>query len=216
MLRGGRNLCAGHGLNRGTIAQRPDLAFVILQLQAGIDEQLAPFFAAIQFLQHGGRADGTVEINVLQGISMPDCRIALSEVAALSLSLRMISTPRFRRSSRKNRQRLRHFRQNTVASLDYHAAMRFVAQAKVIPFDGMHEIVQLGHYLNAGEAASADNECQELAAQFRVLLDIGFLENVNQVIAQHHGIGKRPKRHRVFDHAGHAVKFVTLPSAMTR
>jgi len=29
---------------------------------------------------------------------------------------------------------------------------------------------------------------------------------VNQVIAQDHGIGKRPKRHCVFHHAGHAVK----------
>jgi hypothetical protein len=84
--------------------------------------------------------------------------------------------------------------------------MRFVAQAKVILFDGAHEIVQLGHDFNAREAAPFDDECQQLAAQSRVLLDIGFLEDVDQVIAQHHGIRKRPKRHRVFYHPGHAVK----------
>jgi hypothetical protein len=37
MLGRGRNLCAGDGLDVGTVTQRPDLAFVILQLQAGID-----------------------------------------------------------------------------------------------------------------------------------------------------------------------------------
>src|SRR6266851_223867 len=70
----------------------------------------------------------------------------------------------------------------------------------------MHEIIQLGHYFDAREAASSNDECQEPAAQFRVLLDIRFLENLDQVIAQHHGICKRPKRHCVFYHAGHAVK----------
>jgi hypothetical protein len=45
----------------------------------------------------GGNADGTAEMSVLQGISVPDCRIAFSEVAAFSLSLRMISTPRLRK-----------------------------------------------------------------------------------------------------------------------
>src|ERR1700730_805603 len=84
--------------------------------------------------------------------------------------------------------------------------MRFVAQPKVILFDGTHEIVQLGHDFNAREAAPSDNECQQLAAQFRVLFNIGFFEDVDQVIAQHHGIRKRPKRHRIFYHAGHAVK----------
>jgi hypothetical protein len=44
-----------------------------------------------------GSADGTVEMRVLQGISVPDCKIALSDVAAFSLSLRLISTPRFRK-----------------------------------------------------------------------------------------------------------------------
>jgi hypothetical protein len=49
-------------------------------------------------------------------------------------------------------------------------------------------------------------QCEELAAQFWVLLDIRFIENVNQVIAQYHGVRKRPKRPCVFYHAGHAVK----------
>jgi hypothetical protein len=69
-----------------------------------------------------------------------------------------------------------------------------------------HEVIEFGHHFNAREAASPHNECKELATQFRVPFDIGFFENVNQVIAQDHGIGKRPKRHCVFHHAGHAVK----------
>ena len=84
--------------------------------------------------------------------------------------------------------------------------MRFAAQAKIAPLDRVHEIVQLGHYFNAREAASSNDECQELAAQVRVLLDIRFLEDVNQVIAQCHGIRERPKWHCIFYHAGHAVK----------
>ncbi len=49
----------------------------------------------------------------------------------------------------KHGQRLRHLRQNTIAGLNDHAAMRFVAQTKVIPLDGMHEVVHLGHHFNA-------------------------------------------------------------------
>ena len=49
MLGRRRNICAGDGLNGGTVTQRPDLAFVILQLQAGIDEQPAAFLGAIEF-----------------------------------------------------------------------------------------------------------------------------------------------------------------------
>ena len=41
MLSRGRNLCAGDGFDAGTVTQRPDVTFVILQLQAGIDEQFA-------------------------------------------------------------------------------------------------------------------------------------------------------------------------------
>jgi hypothetical protein len=68
------------------------------------------------------------------------------------------------------------------------------------------EIVQLGHDLDTGEAASSDDECQELVAQFRLLFDIRFLENMNHVVAQCHGIRERPKRHCVLDHARHAAK----------
>src|SRR5438132_5785429 len=82
MLGRGRNLCAGDGLAGPTVTQRPNVAFEILQLQAGIDEQLAVFLGTT-----GGSADGTVEMSVLQGISVPDCKIALSDVAAFSLSL---------------------------------------------------------------------------------------------------------------------------------
>ena len=46
-------------------------------------------------------------------------------------------------------ERLRHFGQDAIAGLNDHAAMRLAAQAKVIFFDGMHEIVQLGHIQKA-------------------------------------------------------------------
>jgi hypothetical protein len=52
MLGRGRNLSAGGGFDGGTVIQRPDLAFVILQLQAGINEQLATFLGAIEFLKY--------------------------------------------------------------------------------------------------------------------------------------------------------------------
>ena len=48
MLGRGRNLCAGDGPDGGAVTQRPDLAFVILQFEAGIDEQLAAFVGAIE------------------------------------------------------------------------------------------------------------------------------------------------------------------------
>ena len=56
-------------------------------------------------------------------------------------------------------------------------------KARVIPFDRLHEIVQLGHQLHTGEATASDNECQELPPQFRVVLDIGFFQNMDQVVA---------------------------------
>ena len=46
-----------------------------------LTKQLSTFLGAIQFLTTGGGADGTVEISVLQGISIPDPNMALSDVA---------------------------------------------------------------------------------------------------------------------------------------
>src|SRR5690242_4878320 len=43
MLGRGRNLCVGDGFDGGTVTQRPDLAYVILQFEPGIDEQPAAF-----------------------------------------------------------------------------------------------------------------------------------------------------------------------------
>src|ERR1700731_461300 len=48
----GRNLCVGDGPDGGAVTQRPDLAFVILQFEAGIDEQLAAFVGAVQILNY--------------------------------------------------------------------------------------------------------------------------------------------------------------------
>lgn len=47
-----RSLRTGDGLDAGAITQRPDLAFVVIQFQAGIDEQLVAFLAAIEFLNY--------------------------------------------------------------------------------------------------------------------------------------------------------------------
>src|SRR5258708_26077120 len=65
---------------------------------------------------------------------------------------------------RKSRQRLRHFRQNAVARLNNHAAMRLVAKAKVVLLDSMDTIVQLGHHFDTGQAAAADHKRQQLSA----------------------------------------------------
>src|SRR6201997_3141081 len=52
MLGRRRNLCVGDGLDGGTVTQRPDLAFVILQFEPGIDEQLTAFVGAIELLNY--------------------------------------------------------------------------------------------------------------------------------------------------------------------
>ena len=48
----GRNLCVGDGLDGGAVTQRSDLAFIVLQFEAGIDEQLAVFVGAIELLNY--------------------------------------------------------------------------------------------------------------------------------------------------------------------
>ena len=50
MLRRRRNSCARDRLYQSTVAQRPNLALVMPQLQTGIDEQLASLLAAIEFV----------------------------------------------------------------------------------------------------------------------------------------------------------------------
>src|SRR6516165_3828666 len=46
------NLCPGNSLDCGTVTQCPDLAFVILQLQVAIDEQLTSILRAVEILHH--------------------------------------------------------------------------------------------------------------------------------------------------------------------
>ena len=169
MLGRRRNLCAGDGLDRGTVTQRPDLAFVILQLQVGIDEQLAAFLGAIEFLNHRRKCrwhSGDQRLAGDLGAGLQDRSFRRGRLQPVIENDFDAAFPQ--NSLGENGQRLRHFRQNPIAGLNDHAAMRFVAQAKVIPLDRVHEIVQLGHHFNAREAASSDDECQELAAQFRV------------------------------------------------
>ena len=84
--------------------------------------------------------------------------------------------------------------------------MRFVAQVEVIPLDGVYKIIQLGHYFDPGKATTCDHKCQQLAEQFGVVLDVGFLENLEQVITQDYGVCESPKRHCVFDKARHAAQ----------
>ena len=76
--------------------------------------------------------------------------------------------------------------------------------ARVISFDGAHEIAEFRDNLDTGKSASSDHECQKLSSQIRV--DIRFLEDVDHVVAQRHGIRKCPKRQRVLYDARHAVE----------
>jgi hypothetical protein len=212
MLGRRRHRCTCHRLDGGAVTERPDLPFMILQLQTPIDEQFAALLRAIEVLnywrkcrRHSGDKRFAGDLGAgLQYRSFRRGRLEAIIENDLDPTLAQNSLG-------KNRQRLRHFRQNTIAGLNDHTAMRFISQAQVILFHRTHEVIQFGHHFNAREAASPDNECKELATQFRVPLDIGFLENVNQVIAQDHGIRKRPKRHCVFHHAGHAVKVGDTP-----
>src|SRR5260370_11456416 len=50
MLGGRRDRCTCDRLDRGAVTERPDLPFMILQLQARTDEQFAAFLPAIEFL----------------------------------------------------------------------------------------------------------------------------------------------------------------------
>src|SRR6516165_5452862 len=50
MLGGWRHRCTCHRLDRGAVTERPDLPFMILQLQSPVDEQFAALFRAIEVL----------------------------------------------------------------------------------------------------------------------------------------------------------------------
>jgi hypothetical protein len=163
-----RNRRAGHGPDRCAVAQGPDFAFVMLQLEAGIDQKLAAFFGASELLDHrrkhrrdrgdqglAGNLDARLQDRFFRGSRLQP--VIQNDFNAASLQ----------NSLGEDRQRLRHIRQNSTTSLNNHATQRFVAQMKIIPLDGVHRIVQLGHYFDAREAASSDDEGQELAAQFR-------------------------------------------------
>src|SRR5215831_14050522 len=160
MLGRRRNYCAGDGLDRSAVTQRPNLALVILQLQALIDQQFAAFLWAIETLNywrkrrwHGG--DQRLARDLDAGLQYrPFGRSRLQPVIENDFN-----TAPPQNSLRADSQRLRHFRQKPVTGLNDHAAMRFVTQAEVTPFNTVHEIVQLGHHLNTREAASPDNEC---------------------------------------------------------
>src|SRR5215467_13051269 len=165
MLGRRRNYCAGDGLDRSAVTQRPNLALVILQFQALIDQQFAAFLWAIEALKYWRK----------RRWNGGDQRLAMDLDARLQYrpfgrgSLQPVSENDFNTAPPQNflgedGQRLRHFRQKPVASLNDHAAMRFVTQAKVIPFNTVHEIVQRGHHLNTREDASPDNERKKLPA----------------------------------------------------
>jgi len=52
MLGGRRHRYTCHRLDRGTVTERPDLPFMILQLQTPIDEQFAALLPAIEVLNY--------------------------------------------------------------------------------------------------------------------------------------------------------------------
>ena len=68
------------------------------------------------------------------------------------------------------------------------------------------KVVQLGHYFDPGKAATSDHKCQQVAAQFWIVLDVGFLENMEHVITQDYRVCESSKRHCVFDEARHAAQ----------
>src|SRR5215467_3251872 len=97
MLGGRRHRCTCHRLDRGAVTERPDPPFMIFQLQTLIDEQFAALLRAIEVLNYWRKCRRHSGDKRLQEISAPDCSIALSDVAALRRSLRMISIPRWRK-----------------------------------------------------------------------------------------------------------------------
>jgi len=140
MLGRGRNLCAGDGRDGGTVTQRPDVAFVIFQLQAGIDEQLALFLGAIEILDYRRKCrwhSGDQRLARDLGAGLQDRSFRRGRLQPFIENNFDAAFPQ--NPLGKNGQRLRHLRQNAIAGLNDHAAMRFVAQTKVIPLDGMHE-----------------------------------------------------------------------------
>ena len=126
MLGRGRNLSVGDGLDGGAVTQRPDLAFVVLQFEAGIDEQLAASVGAIELLNyrrkcrwHSGNERLARDLDAgLQNRSFRRGRLQPVIENNFDAALPQDSLGKFGKC-------LRHFRQNTIAGLNDHAAVRF-------------------------------------------------------------------------------------------
>src|SRR5436305_274325 len=90
--------------------------------------------------------------------------------------------------------------------MDQHGANFLRAQPEVILPDAANEVVELGDDFDAGKSATTDDKGEQFAPKVGVFFDIRFLEHVNYMVAERHGIRQRTERHDVFEHARHPVE----------
>lgn len=85
--------------------------------------------------------------------------------------------------------------------MEEHDADLFRSDVPEAPRRRAHEIVQLGHRLHPREAAARDHESEQARPLLRIPLDVGLLEGVDGVVAQHEGVAQVFERQGVLAEA---------------
>ena len=76
-----------------------------------------------------------------------------------------------------------------------------LGQVPVAAGRGAHEVVDLGHRLDAREAAAGHDERQQRAAHLRIALDVGLLERVDEPVPYGERVAEVLERERVLGEA---------------
>ena len=85
---------------------------------------------------------------------------------------------------REAAQLLRHLGEDPVLGVDQHDADLARVDLRIVRRHAPHEVVQLRHHFDAGEAAAGDDERQQLSPQLLVVaLDRRLLERADHVVA---------------------------------
>jgi hypothetical protein len=183
MLRGGWNRFARNGLDRGTIPKRPDLAWIVRQLETGGHQHAAFFFRAIQLLEYRGtgganrRNDGLAR-NLDSGLQNG----LLGSGGHQTVVQNDFDAPLLQDLLREQSQWIGHFGKDTRARMNQHAAHRFIAQPHVVLLHAMNEVIQLRDHFDARESAAPHHDGQYLPAHIRIVFDVGFFQYVDHVI----------------------------------
>src|SRR6202011_1724151 len=112
---------------RSAVTERPALPLMILQIQTPIDEQFTAFLRAIDVLNYWRKCRRHSGDKRFAGDLGAGFQYRSFRRGRLEAIIENDLDPTLAQNSLgKNRQRLRHFRQNTIAGLNDHTAMRFI------------------------------------------------------------------------------------------